>query len=438
MRSCTAVLAACLVVLACAASASADGDPASDYLLTQHVFFTSEYSSDTPSQQQLVSLAAAASRAGFPIRVAIISDEYDLGSITALWLKPRVYARFLGIELSGTHAQRLLVVMPNGFGFDWPGHPALAEYRLLSHVRIGRGAGALAAAAQTAVRRLTAAAHVKLPGAAGVAVGGRRSAGSPDGWVIAVIAVLLVGLTIRTLGFRRRRRGAGKAPPSPALEIGGSPWLRPRVAIPGIALLLALAAATPIVLLISFRHRGAGGVNAESIVTPPARSWPAGHRVAPAFVLRGQDGRPVSVSEFRGRPVILTFVDPLCRNLCPLEAHLLNQVVGSMPSAMRPAIIAVSVDVYADKRADLIEDDHKWALVPQWHWAVGRPSQLEAVWTRYRIGVSVVRRRIDNTTINYITHIEAAYVIDATGHERALFGWPFYPQDLEHVLHGLT
>jgi cytochrome oxidase Cu insertion factor (SCO1/SenC/PrrC family) len=434
-----ALLAACAAVLVGAAAARADGDPASDYLLTQRVFLTSQSTSLSPAQRQLTSLTAAAGRAGFPIRVAIISDEYDLGSITALWLKPRLYARFLGIELSVSHAQRLLVVMPNGFGFDWPGHPVAAEYRLLSHVRIGPGPAALATAAQTAERDLASASRVPLPSARGLADRRSRSAGSPAGWIIPVIAGGVLAALIGALEFRRRRRRGGiEVPATAARETGGPPWLKPRLAIPGMAALLVLAIGTPVVLLVGSSHGAAAGVNAGAIVTPPARSWPAGSQAAPAFALRDQNGRPVSISEFRGRPVILTFVDPLCRNLCPLEAHLLNRVVGSMPAAARPAIIAVSVDVYADKRADLLQDEQKWSLVPQWHWAVGRPSQLAAVWNHYRIGVSVVRKRIGRTTINYITHVEAAYVIDATGHERALFGWPFYPADLKRELQKLA
>jgi len=136
--------------------------------------------------------------------------------------------------------------------------------------------------------------------------------------------------------------------------------------------------------------------------------------------------------------VIVTFIDPLCRNLCPLEAQVLNQVERQMPAAERPLILAVSVDVYANARANLLEDVSKWHLVPQWRWAVGRPAQLAAVWKRYEIGVQVITRRIAGTTINYITHTEAAYVVDATGHERALFVWPFYPQDVKRVLHRLA
>jgi hypothetical protein len=29
-------------------------------------------------------------------------------------------------------------------------------------------------------------------------------------------------------------------------------------------------------------------------------------------------------------------------------------------------------------------------------------------------------------------------VIDATGHERAVFAWPFYPPDVEHLLRQLA
>ena len=136
--------------------------------------------------------------------------------------------------------------------------------------------------------------------------------------------------------------------------------------------------------------------------------------------------------------MIVTFVDPLCRNLCPLEAHVLNAAVAQMPAAQRPAILAVSVDVYANKRADLLQDVRKWSLVPEWHWAVGNRAALAAAWKQYKIGVSVVTKRIAGHTINYITHSEAAYVIDPSGHERALFLWPFYPQDVVRTLRQVS
>ena len=136
--------------------------------------------------------------------------------------------------------------------------------------------------------------------------------------------------------------------------------------------------------------------------------------------------------------MIVTFIDPLCRNLCPLAAHVLNQVDRDLPTAQRPVILAVSVDIYADSRADLLEDYRRWDLVPQWHWAVGKPRQLEAVWRRYHIGVSVKTKRIAGTTIHFVTHDEVAFIVDRAGYVRALYGWPYYPQNVEAALKRLS
>ena len=116
------LLAVAVAVVAFAPNAHADGDPASDYLLTQQVFLPSDATASSAAQRQLLGLVQAANRDGFAIRVAIIPSSYDLGSVTELWRVPRTYARFLSLELSFAYTQRLLVVMPNGLGFNWPSH----------------------------------------------------------------------------------------------------------------------------------------------------------------------------------------------------------------------------------------------------------------------------------------------------------------------------
>jgi len=433
-----ALAAAVALTGAFAAIAHADGDPASDYLVSKQVFLTSLPGSNPASQQALVSAVQTANRAGFAIRVATISTEYDLGSITELWRNPRVYARFLGLELSSVYRQRLLVIMPNGFGFNWPGHSTAAAYRLLSGIRIRAGDATLAVTAAQAVRQLAGAAGVTLPAPTSSQT---KSSGAVSALVLgaAAVVVLLGGTVVTVLAVRRRRRARpAREPREPAVLAAAGPPPRLRWAAPGLAAVAVLAIGTPIGLIAIFRHAGASGESVNSVITPPAISWPANTRPAPDFVLRDQTGHHVSVAQYRGRPVIVTFVDPLCRNLCPLEAHLLNQVVGEMPAAGRPAILAVSVDVWADSHADLLQDERHWELAPEWHWAVGPPAELARVWKRYEIGVSVTSKKISGATINYITHSEAAYVIDATGHERALFLWPFYPQDLRHTLAQLS
>jgi hypothetical protein len=90
----------------------------------------------------------AARQHGYTIRVAIIQSSYDLGSVTELNNKPREYAHFLSQELRFVYRQRLLVVMPNGFGIARDGRPS-SEQTILDRVRPARtfaGSGLVAAA----------------------------------------------------------------------------------------------------------------------------------------------------------------------------------------------------------------------------------------------------------------------------------------------------
>jgi cytochrome oxidase Cu insertion factor (SCO1/SenC/PrrC family) len=441
-RGCVlALFAVALAAGAFTAVARADGDPASDYLTTRQVFVTSQSGSESAPARRLLDVVGAANREGFAIRVAVISTDYDLGSITKLWHKPRIYARFLGIELSLTYKERLLVVMPNGFGINWPNHSTAAAYGLLSKVRIAPGRAGILAAAQTAVRRLAAADGFKVgsPAHSGSTLTVAATRHSDDRVIVfaAVTAALLVLLGVAVALWRRRTRPVVVGEQSGASATGLP--IRLRWAVPGVVVLLGLAVGIPVLAVGIFRHANAApAVRLSSAPALPQVTWPAGRRAAPAFTLRDQVGRRVSLTAYRGRLVIVTFIDPLCRNFCPLTAQALNQVVSQMPASQRPEILAVSVDVYADTRADLLRDFREWELVPQWQWAVGAPAQLANVWKHYEVGVSVVTKHISGITIHYITHSEVAFIVDPTGHMRALFLWPFSPRDVERVLRQIT
>jgi cytochrome oxidase Cu insertion factor (SCO1/SenC/PrrC family) len=170
----------------------------------------------------------------------------------------------------------------------------------------------------------------------------------------------------------------------------------------------------------------------------PAGTWAAGKVRAPDFRLTDQRGAPVSLAALRGRPVIVTFIDPLCRDYCPLEAKRLNAVARSFPASAKPAIVAVSVNVYGDARADLLQDVEKWSLVPQWRWGTGTPAQLASVWKRYHIGVLVSTKTIAGVKVHAVAHTEASYVIDAKGYQRAVFLWPYTAEGVTRTLHELA
>ena len=169
----------------------------------------------------------------------------------------------------------------------------------------------------------------------------------------------------------------------------------------------------------------------------PVAAWAAGAKRAPAFSLVDADGAPISLRQFRGRPVIVTFIDPVCRSLCPLEAKQLNSVVTASPKARRPAIVAVSVNPWMQSRSIFRQDERKWRLVAGWHWAAGRYRQLAPVWKRYDVGVLDRKTVVDGHAIHDVSHTEAAYLIDASGHERALFLYPFVAADVTSALRRL-
>jgi cytochrome oxidase Cu insertion factor (SCO1/SenC/PrrC family) len=161
----------------------------------------------------------------------------------------------------------------------------------------------------------------------------------------------------------------------------------------------------------------------------PAAVWAAGEKPAPDFRLTDAHGKPVSMSGLRGRHVIVTFVDPHCTTFCPRESVVLNDALRSFPASERPAVVAVSVDPKTRSLAVLRKEARRFKWLPQWRWAAGSAAQLDSVWTAYHI--QVVPAADD------IGHTEAAYVVDATGHERALFLWPFKAADVVSALDGL-
>ena len=197
------------------------------------------------------------------------------------------------------------------------------------------------------------------------------------------------------------------------------------------AALVGIGAGAAIVALRSSSNES------TAIRSGPAATWAAGQRRAPPFRLVDENGAPVSLAAYRGRPVIVTFLDPLCRNFCPTEAVELDRVVRGLPASARPAVVAVSVNVFGNARRHLVEDTRKWRLSSSWRWGVGEPRRLAAVWRSYGIGVVVTTKKIAGVTVHEITHTEGAYVVDARGFERALFLWPFDAADVGSTLQRL-
>jgi cytochrome oxidase Cu insertion factor (SCO1/SenC/PrrC family) len=202
------------------------------------------------------------------------------------------------------------------------------------------------------------------------------------------------------------------------------------------AVVFVLAAVAAALLLTGRPHASTPAT--PPVSDTPAATWQAGRRRAPAFALQDAAGAPLSLASLRGRPVIITFIDPLCRDYCPLEAQHLNSVVQSLPAGEKPAIVAVSVNTAGNTRAVFAQDARKWKLVPQWRWAVGPEAQLARVWRAYGIDVLVSTRKVAGVTVRRVAHTEAAYVIDPKGFERAIFLWPYSADGVVSTLRSLA
>jgi hypothetical protein len=204
----TAVLAAMTLTSLASPPALADGDPASDVLLGQNVFYPYNPVVSKSIERSLNAETAAAAKAGFPIKVALIASPVDLGVIPNLFGKAQMYADFLDQEISFQGKQKLLVVMRTGYGVR--GLPPAATKLAPSLPKpTGATSDALATAAISAVAKLAAASghKVSAPGAGGSSSGGANTGRT----VLLIVLVLAVLATAGALVAVRRRRGMAES-----------------------------------------------------------------------------------------------------------------------------------------------------------------------------------------------------------------------------------
>jgi cytochrome oxidase Cu insertion factor (SCO1/SenC/PrrC family) len=440
-RALLAVLLALVALATLATTARADGDPGSDVLVYQNLFVAADANVSVQQQLELGNLLTAADKVGFPVRVAVVSQPNDLGAITALWQKPAAYASFLGTELSLAYAQRLLIVMPNGFGFNWQGHSASAAYRVLGGVRIGPGGNGLATAAETAVRELARASDIKLPapasGASGSAAGGTGAggvtsggagqgaqpaaqpavtgappvSGAPSGSELPLIAGIAIAVVLAGAGGGWFFLRSGRRLPKPRL---------PRVKIPATWLaggFVGLAVAATAVYAVVPHGSAVPATAAQTSALTTNPNLDPGLKLsapAPAFTLTDQFGQPVSMSSFRGKVVILAFNDAECTTICPLTTAALvdaKETLGAAGSQVQ--LLGIDANPKAIAVEDVLSYSQLHGMLYQWRYLTGSLAQLQSVWKAYSVGVTISQNQTD--------HEPAIFVIDQQGRLAKLY-----------------
>lgn len=155
-----------------------------------------------------------------------------------------------------------------------------------------------------------------------------------------------------------------------------------------------------------------------------------GSQPAPDFRLTDQFGKSVALSQFKGKPVVLTFLFTHCPDQCPLTAEKLHSTIQDLgKDAQNVGVIAVSTDPRRDTVAAAMNFSRVHSMQNSWHYLVGPHNMLEPVWSNYHIDAQPEQQ--------IVNHSLGLYLIDKQGRERIFLGNDFTPTQLAHDLQVL-
>jgi hypothetical protein len=204
----TAMLVALLAIALGAFAAGvalADGDPASDVLLGEDVYYPYAPQAAKQIAQTLNAETAASDHDKYTIKVALIGQPVDLGTVPDLFGKPQKYADFLVQEISFETPQHLLVVMKAGYGLQ--GLPAAVKAAVAKLPPPQSGStDDLARAAIAAVAAIAKAAGHPISGVDGVP--GSSSGGLSPALLVLILAVVALAAAGAVITLRRRQAPA--------------------------------------------------------------------------------------------------------------------------------------------------------------------------------------------------------------------------------------
>jgi len=135
---------------------------------------------------------------------------------------------------------------------------------------------------------------------------------------------------------------------------------------------------------------------------------------APDFTLTNQFGHSVSLSQFRGKAVIIAFTDTTCTNVCPLTSQSLLETLNLLgPAAQHVQLLAVDANPEATSVQDAKTFSVAHGMENRWMFLTGSKAQLEQVWKAYHIYVAIQQGTVD--------HTPGVFVLDPQGREQTMF-----------------
>ena len=216
---------------------------------------------------------------------------------------------------------------------------------------------------------------------------------------------------------------------TPPQHDGSTPRAHRRVTVllwtaAGLAVALSLAA---IVAIAAPHPLAATGTSGATPVEPgigPAASallqldiLPPPRDSAPDFALTDQHGRPTSISQYRGKAVVLSFNDDVCQDLCTLLAQDVAAAAADLGTAAKNVVfLSVNVNPLHTSVKDVKTwtDSHGLGAAANWVFATGTARHLAQAADQFHVPVT-----LDPKTHEAV-HGTELFFIDPAGKEAAL------------------
>jgi protein SCO1 len=156
---------------------------------------------------------------------------------------------------------------------------------------------------------------------------------------------------------------------------------------------------------------------------------------APEFTLTSQDGMPVSLTDFRGKVVAVTFIYTLCTDTCPVLTPMMSFVQDRLGPdfGTKIAFVSITVDPERDTPAVLKEYAEAFGANPAgWAFVTGAPETIREVTRRY--GVFAAKTADGDVDHSFLTSI-----VDRRGILRVQYlGARFDPEEFRRDLLSLV
>jgi len=144
---------------------------------------------------------------------------------------------------------------------------------------------------------------------------------------------------------------------------------------------------------------------------------------APDFSLKDENGKRVTMREYRGKPVVVTFLYSHCHDTCPIQAQ---QIKGALDDLGQPLpALAISVDPPGDTPTSVDHFNAEQGVTGRIRWVLGRESQLRPLWEGFHT----------TSQLGSAEHMARIVLIDKRGFQKV--GYPSSQVTPERLAHDL-